>query len=193
MQAGQGRGGREAAGDAMLALPRGAPPHPRSSRVTRWPPLYGCAPCCRTAEPSETPCKRARISHQLARPARLPLAAGLNQPDLLEGINHLATARFMHVIAPHPETGAAGWAGPAADGARMHAGQCRIGARHACLRAMRSALLSTPFLPARRRRCCAWEAHVTHCPFPNTLFPIAFPLACRQEGGGAAPGHGRAA
>ncbi len=32
-------------------------------------------------------------------------AAGLNQRDLLQGINQLATARFMHVIAPHPETG----------------------------------------------------------------------------------------
>lgn len=56
--------------------------------------------------PGAAACSAGLPFHPLVRPAWPPLrAAGLNQRDLLEGINHLATARFMHVIAPHPETG----------------------------------------------------------------------------------------
>ena len=35
----------------------------------------------------------------------LPLSAGMRDEGLLREVNHLATQRFMHLIAPHPDTG----------------------------------------------------------------------------------------
>jgi hypothetical protein len=34
-----------------------------------------------------------------------PLSAGMRDEGLLREVNHLATQRFMHLIAPHPDTG----------------------------------------------------------------------------------------
>ena len=68
--------------------------------------------------------------------------AGLNKRELLQGINHMATARFMHVIAPHPETGGwvDGWACAAA---------AFIGLLYSCMQAR------------WRRRCAlAWRGRV---------------------------------
>lgn len=45
--------------------------------------------------------------------APTPHPAGMREPEVLEGVNQLATARFMHVIAPHADTGAQPVQGPA--------------------------------------------------------------------------------
>lgn len=73
-----------------------------------------------------------------ASPCSVPAcpAAGLRDPGLLRGVNQMATARFMHVTAPHPDTGAGGgcrwWPSlPALPCPRLRA--CRVIQLCACL------------------------------------------------------------
>lgn len=67
-------------------------------------PFFGHPPACGSRSRHNPWLPMLHRVWQCLHTARL-VTAGLNQRELLHGINQLATARFMHVIAPHPETG----------------------------------------------------------------------------------------
>lgn len=94
------------------------------------PPAAGCQPCsfvgmqgsltalvvvtdATLVAPGKQPPNTDAVSACYSLPAAYtpPLSAavmcyaGMRDPRVLRGVNELATARFMHVIAPHPDTG----------------------------------------------------------------------------------------